>query len=170
MTDMVNELKKIDVDEELRRTEEREREAYALAVIREAAFEEGRREAKLEAAKILFGYNRPLEEISTVTGIGIDKLKRMKAAAERRQYMDDIEKSRKYLLSQKESSYQAGKREGYAIGLALAKEEELLEFKMKVALRFIHNGLSLEEISAATGLSLAELKKIQPAESEPVDR
>lgn len=157
-------------NEKLRRSEDDEREAYALAVIREAAFEEGRREAKLEAAKIMFGYNRPFEEISTVTGISIDRLKRMKAAAERRQYMDDIEKNRKYLLSQKESSYRAGHREGYAIGLALAKEEDLPEFKMKIALRLIHDGLSLQEISIATGLSPAELKKIQSTECEPVDQ
>ncbi len=92
---MVNELKKIDFEEELRRMEDREREAFDMAVIKGAAYRqgkaegklegklEGRLEGKLEIAGNFYKLGCPLEEICAATGLGIDELKKYLATLTR---------------------------------------------------------------------------------------
>ena len=77
---MVNELKKVDFEEELRRMEDREREAFDMAVIKGAAYRqgkaEGRLEGKLEIAGNFYKLGCSLEEICAATGLGLDELKK----------------------------------------------------------------------------------------------
>ena len=88
---MVNKLKKIDFEEELRRMEDREREAFDMAVIKGAAYRqgkaegklEGRLEGKLEIAGNFYKLGCPLEEICAATGLGIDELKKYLATLTR---------------------------------------------------------------------------------------
>jgi len=88
---MVNELKKIDFEEELRRMEDREREAFDMAVIKGAAYRQGKAEGKLEGKleiagnfyKNFYKLGCPLEEICAATGLGIDELKKYLATLTR---------------------------------------------------------------------------------------
>lgn len=89
----------------------------------------------------------------------VNELKKINADAEKRQLMEAREKSRTYVISQKESSFRAGKREGEAEGLARGKAEGKIESKFEIAGNFYKLGRPLEEICAATGLGLDELKK-----------
>ena len=81
----MTEHQKINADEELRRRmEDREREAFDIAVIKGAAFKqgklegrvEGKAEGKFEIAGNLYRLGRPLEEICAATGLGLDELKK----------------------------------------------------------------------------------------------
>ena len=85
----------------------------------------------------------------------VNELKKINADAEKRELMEAREKSRTYVISQKESSFRAGKREGRAEG----KLEGKIESKFEIAVNFYKLGRPLEEICAATGLALDELKK-----------
>jgi len=85
----------------------------------------------------------------------VNELKKINADAEKRELMEAREKSRTYVISQKESSFRAGKREGRAEG----KLEGKIESKFEIAGNFYKLGRPLEEICAATGLGLDELKK-----------
>jgi len=84
---MVNELKKIDFEEELRRMEDREREAFDMAVIKGAAYRqgkaEGKLEGKLEIAGNFYKLGCPLEEICAATGLALDELKKYLATLTR---------------------------------------------------------------------------------------
>ncbi len=88
----ITEHQKINADEELRRRmEDREREAFDLAMIRGAAFKQGQTEGKLEGklegkfevACNLYKLGRPLEEICAATGIDLDELKKYLATLSR---------------------------------------------------------------------------------------
>ncbi len=80
----ITEHQKINADEEMRRRmEDREREAFDIAVIRGAAFKQGKLEGKFEIARNLYKLGRPLEEICTATGLGLDELKNYLAALSR---------------------------------------------------------------------------------------
>ncbi len=96
----ITEHQKINADEEMRRRmEDREREAFDMAVIKGAAFKqgklegkaegklegklEGKAEGKFEIAGNLYKLGRPLEEICTATGLGLDELKIYLAALSR---------------------------------------------------------------------------------------
>ncbi len=85
----------------------------------------------------------------------VNELKKINADAEKRQLMEAREKSRTYVISQKESSFRAGKREGKAEGRAEGK----IESKFEIAGNLHKLGRPLEEICTATGLALDELKK-----------
>ncbi|GAB1354116.1 hypothetical protein MASR1M12_28540 [Erysipelotrichia bacterium] len=89
----------------------------------------------------------------------VNELKKINADAEKRQLMEAREKSRTYVISQKESSFRAGKREGRAEGK--------IESKFEIAGNFYKLGRPLEEICAATGLGLDELKKYLATVSQP---
>ena len=88
----ITEHQKINADEELRRRmEDREREAFDIAVIRGAAFRqgklegkaEGKEEGKFEIAGNLYRLDRPLEEICAATGLALDELKKYLATLTR---------------------------------------------------------------------------------------
>ena len=85
----------------------------------------------------------------------VNELKKINADTEKRQLMEAREKSRTYVISQKESSFRAGKREGK------------IESKFEIAGNFYKLGRPLEEICAATGLGLDELKKYLATLSTP---
>lgn len=75
--------------------EDREREAFDMAVIRGAAFKQGKLEGKLEGraegkveskfeiAGNLYKIGRPLEEICNATGLGLDEFKKYLATLSR---------------------------------------------------------------------------------------
>ena len=81
----------------------------------------------------------------------VNELKKINADTKKRQLMEAREKSRTYVISQKESSFRAGKREG--------KAEGKVESKFEIAGNLYKIGRPLEEICNATGLGLDEFKK-----------
>ncbi|HNX77673.1 MAG TPA: hypothetical protein PLM07_01375 [Candidatus Rifleibacterium sp.] len=81
----------------------------------------------------------------------VNELKKISADTKKRQLMEAREKSRTYVISQKESSFRAGKREG--------KAEGKVESKFEIAGNLYKIGRPLEEICNATGLGLDEFKK-----------
>ncbi|MDD3147215.1 MAG: Rpn family recombination-promoting nuclease/putative transposase [Candidatus Riflebacteria bacterium] len=97
----------------------------------------------------------------------VNELKKINADAEKRELMEAREKSRTYLISQKESSFRAGKREGRAEGKAEGKVEGKVESKFEIAGNFYKLGRPLEEICTATGLGLDELKKYLATVNRP---
>ncbi len=90
----------------------------------------------------------------------VNELKKINADAEKRQLMEAREKSRTYVISQKESSFRAGKREGKLEGKEEGKIEGKEESKFEIAANLFKLGRPLEEISKDTGLSIEELKKL----------
>ncbi len=87
---MVSELKKISADEELRRRmEDRERGAFDMAVIRGAAFKQGKLEGKLEGKaeemaviiSRLHAGGLSVEELSFKTGLKPEEIKKLLSAS-----------------------------------------------------------------------------------------